>query len=64
MSPKEHELKRQVNDLFERGLIRETMSPCVVPALLVPKNNGSWCMYVDSRAIKKLQLSIYFPFLD
>ncbi|XWS28166.1 hypothetical protein CRYUN_Cryun25bG0042500 [Craigia yunnanensis] len=38
ISTKKHEeLKRQVDELLERGLIRESMSSCIVPALLVPK---------------------------
>ncbi|KAA3487321.1 Transposon Ty3-I Gag-Pol polyprotein [Gossypium australe] len=39
------ELQRQVNKLMEKGYILESLSPCVVPVLLVPKKDGTWWIY-------------------
>ena len=54
-------VKRQVQDLMDKGLIRESLSPCAILTVLSPKKDEGWRMCTDSREINKINIRYRFP---
>ena len=50
------EIKKQVQELLDQGMIRPSTSPCGSPIILVQKKDGSWRMCVEFRALNKITI--------
>jgi hypothetical protein len=55
------EIQCQVQELLDKGYVRESLSPCVVPMILVPKKDETWHMYVDYRAVNNITIQYHHP---
>ena len=55
------EIERQVSELLRKGWVRDSMSLCAAPVILVPKKNGSWRMCSDCRAINNITIKYRHP---
>lgn len=63
MTPRENEgIRNQVHKLFDKGLLKESLSTFVISIVLSPKKDGRWRTCTDSRAINKITIRYGFPF--
>ena len=61
LNPTQHvDLNKQVIELMQKGLVRESMSQCTILSLLTPKKVGTWRMCTESRAINKITIKWQF----
>ncbi|KAK9119024.1 hypothetical protein Scep_017117 [Stephania cephalantha] len=62
MSPSKHEeVRRQLDDLLEKGFIHPSMSHWGAPVLFVKKKDGSMRMYIDYRKLNQVTVKNRYP---
>ncbi|KAK1595677.1 hypothetical protein QYE76_018379 [Lolium multiflorum] len=55
------EIQRQIQDLLTKGYVRESLSPCAVPVILVPKPDETQRMCMDCRPINAITVRYRHP---
>eukprot|EP00253_Pinus_taeda_P025542 PITA_25542 len=58
---KMEEIKRQVQELLDQGVIRPSTSLCGSPIVLVPKKDDTWRICVDYRVLNKITVKNHYP---
>jgi len=56
-----NEIKRQIQELLQKGHIRPSSSPCGSPIVLVQKKDGTWRLCIDYRVLNKIIVRNRYP---
>jgi hypothetical protein len=55
------ELKKQIDELLEKGYIRQSTSPWAAPVLFVEKKDGTKGMCIDYRSLNEVAVKNKYP---
>ena len=55
------DIQRQVDEFLQKGFVRESLSPCSISVILVPKKDETWRMCTDCLAINKITVKYRYP---
>jgi hypothetical protein len=58
------EIKKQIQEMLDKGVIMPSTSSCGSPIVLVPKKDGTWHMCVDFRALNKIAVNNRYLLLE
>ena len=58
------ELRKQLKELLDSGMIQPSRAPFGAPALFKKKHDGSLHMCVDYRALNKVTKQVFYSFGD
>jgi len=54
------EIKKHVQELINKGIIRPSSSPCGSPVVLVLNKDGMWRMCIDFQALNKITIKNHY----
>jgi hypothetical protein len=60
-TPELQELKMQLKELLDLGLIRPSVSPWGAPVIFIQKKDGSWRLYIDYCQLNKATIKNQYP---
>jgi hypothetical protein len=62
-TPELQELKMQLKDLLDLGLIHPSVSPWGAPVIFIRKKDESWRLCIDYRQLNKATIKNQYPLL-